>query len=188
MLELIAGVLVVLAALALVLEPLIFGKPNRIAASQDELEVVELEESESPRIQSLLALREIDFDHATGKLSDDDYARLKASYTERALAAIKSEKASDQVGTSADDASSAEDEAERLIRAAKGQGDSVCPVCGPRPEVGAVFCSTCGRGLSVPSALPRCPKCGTEVQEGSKFCAGCGEAVGKLELEALHLS
>ena len=36
----------------------------------------------------MAALREIEFDRETGKLSDDDYASLKAKYTGEALAAL----------------------------------------------------------------------------------------------------
>src|SRR5215831_19353421 len=36
------------------------------------------------------ALREIEFDRATGKLSDDDYASLKAAYTRSALVELRS--------------------------------------------------------------------------------------------------
>lgn len=66
------------------------------------------------------ALREIEFDHATGKLSERDYAELKSSYTERAVAAMRA-----------------------------GESDrTMCDLCGPRPEVDAVFCSDCGRALA----------------------------------------
>ena len=37
----------------------------------------------------MAALREIEFDRATGKLSDADYAELKARYTEQAIAAMR---------------------------------------------------------------------------------------------------
>lgn len=66
------------------------------------------------------ALREIEFDHATGKLSENDYAELKRSYTESAVVAMRA-----------------------------GESDSVvCDSCGPRPEADAQFCSDCGRALA----------------------------------------
>ncbi len=182
MLELVAGVLVTLAAVAIVLEPLLFARTAEADPAAD-LDVVEIEESASPKIQALLALREIEFDHATGKLSDDDFERMKADYARRALAAIKHERADE-----GSEGSSIEEEAERIIQAAKGDGEKRCPACGPRSEVDAVFCSRCGRVLSTPDARPRCPSCGAEIEERSKFCSGCGGAVGELELEALHLS
>src|SRR3989442_11196200 len=42
-----------------------------------------------PQAVALRALKEIEFDRATGKLSDTDYEQLKAKYTEAALAALR---------------------------------------------------------------------------------------------------
>ena len=42
---------------------------------------------------------------------------------------------------------STEDIAEAEIRRARAQL-KVCPVCGPRPEPGARYCSRCGRALA----------------------------------------
>ncbi len=143
MLELIAGVAVALAALALVLEPLARRAPPTPDASMDELDALPMDESESPKVQALLALKEIEFDRATGKLSDEDYAELKARYGRDALTALDAERAQSAV------MAEAEDPAEALIQAARG-GMTVCPHCGPRPETGATFCSECGRPLTVP--------------------------------------
>ena len=63
------------------------------------------------------ALRELEFDRETGKISDSDYEPLKARYTEQALAVMRA-------GTA-----------------------SVCETCGPRPERDAEFCSNCGAAL-----------------------------------------
>ncbi|GAC1494444.1 MAG: hypothetical protein NVS1B5_19760 [Gemmatimonadaceae bacterium] len=63
------------------------------------------------------ALRELEFDRQTGKISDADYEPLKARYTEEALV---------------------------LMRAGDAP---VCERCGPRPEAGAEFCSRCGERI-----------------------------------------
>jgi len=73
------------------------------------------------------ALREIEFDHATGKLSDTDYTELKSSYTQTAVEAMRGSDAA----------------------AASGAGSTViCARCGPRPEPDAVYCSECGHALA----------------------------------------
>jgi ribosomal protein L40E len=69
---------------------------------------------QSPAID---ALRELEFDRQTGKISDDDYDALKARYTDQALA---------------------------VMRAGDAR---VCASCGPRPERDAEFCSRCGAAL-----------------------------------------
>ena len=93
--ELVAGIVVAVAALALVLEPLVRGDVDQGAPTSpvDELDFTDIQESESPKIQALLALKEIEFDRATGKLSDEYYGALKKRYANVALAAIKAEDA-----------------------------------------------------------------------------------------------
>ena len=146
MVELVAGAVVAVAALALVLEPLLRNRPGPITTQEDpDDDATPLEESESPKVQALLALKEIEFDRATGKLSDDDYERLKARYAQQALAAMDAE---DARVTAVVAAEATDDPAEAMVRAARDQL-VICPVCGPRPETGAAFCSECGRPLTV---------------------------------------
>ena len=63
------------------------------------------------------ALRDLEFDRATGKVSDDDYESLKARYTTQALTAMRA------------------------------GGAAICENCGPRPEADAEYCSKCGAAL-----------------------------------------
>jgi hypothetical protein len=176
--ELVAGLLVALAALALVLEPVALahtrGTTATVAPPTDDADLDDLTESDSPKIKALLALKEIEFDRATGKISEDDYVRLKARYESDAIAAIKAEEQAE-----ARRATPVADRAEAAIRRAReraGTGPRVCPSCGPRPEDNAVFCSSCGRSLVAASA-PRCSQCGAELRAGAKFCAECGGAI-----------
>lgn len=154
MLELVAGAAVGLAALALVLEPLFRRLPPPTAALDDD-EPVPLEEVDEPKVRALLALREIEFDHATGKISDEDYTSLKATYSARALAAMKDEDAAAAAALAAPSPSAPSapaspsnepDAAEALIRRARS-GPRGCPQHGARPEADAVFCSECGNVL-----------------------------------------
>ena len=145
--EMVAGIVVAVAALALVLEPLVRGGAGQEAPSPaDEIDFADIQESESPKIKALLALKEIEFDRATGKLSDEDYGVLKQRYAAEALAAIKAEDAS---GAEAEGAGSEDDPAEAAIRRARSGAHTVCPVCGPRPETDSSFCSDCGETKEV---------------------------------------
>jgi ribosomal protein L40E len=153
MLALILGTLLAVGALAYVLFPLLAGAvpaPRRRA-------VVAREASAAAEHEAVVALREIEFDRATGKLSDADYDELRARYTERALAALRS------ATLSADDA------AEAAVLAYRARIKS-CVRCGPRPEPDAEYCSRCGSFL--PGA---CGSCGAAVTEpGAAFCTSCG--------------
>lgn len=175
--EMVAGLLVALAALAMVLEPLALAG-QRVPASgrpvaEDDLELEDLTESDSAKVKALLALREIEFDRATGKLAEDDYVRLKARYESDAIAAIRAEEQSAR-----EEARPASDRAEEAIRRARQQAvRRTCPTCGPRPESNAVYCSTCGRSLVADSSSQRCSVCGAALADGAKFCAECGGAI-----------
>ena len=172
--EMIAGLLVAFAALALVLEPLALARVPRSAAADgaDELDFEDPTESDAPKVRALLALREIEFDRATGKLAEEDYLRLKARFESDAIAAIRAEEQ-----TATEETRPAADRAEEVIRRARQQGRRACPTCGPRPESNAVYCSTCGRSLVAASASARCTVCGVALAEGAKFCPECGGAI-----------
>ena len=79
MLALVIGTLLAVGALAFVLYPVFFP------ADQSASRAV-IRPRESERDAAVSALREIEFDRVTGKLSDADYTDLKARYTEQALA------------------------------------------------------------------------------------------------------
>ena len=112
--------------------------------------------------EAVVALREIEFDRVTGKLSDGDYDELRSRYTERALDAMRR-------GASPAGSASADDAVEAAVLAYRSRLKQ-CANCGPRPEPDAIYCSTCGHYL--PGA---CDACGWTVNEpGAAFCASCG--------------
>ncbi len=136
-LEALAAGLVGVAAFWLVLQPLL--RPER----RPPRPVEPLDPEETPKGIALSALKEIDFDRETGKLSEGDYEFLKAKYTKAALEALRLE--SDRKPSDAAEAMIAAKV--RAIRSA-GSARPACGTCGPRPEADAVFCSNCGARLS----------------------------------------
>ena len=168
-LEVVAAALVGLAAVCLVLQPLI--APGRAAPPVFE----PLDPEETPRGVALAALKEIEFDRETGKLSDEDYAFLKGKYTGVALEALRAEAASQAAGDGDVEVMiAARVRALRSAATSAPPGAPACPACGPRPEPDAVFCSSCGRRLHAGGA---CAGCGAELGPDSRFCARCGTGV-----------
>ena len=157
MIALLLGTVLAVGALAFVLWPLFAeGGATRPGPS-----------SRAPRREDAIeALREIEFDRATGKLSDTDYAALKATYTSQALAQLRAKDSATAATVPAVD----EDPAEAAVRRWRLRA-TACPEHGPRPEPDAIYCSTCGRHLD-----GKCARCGAEVTAtGAQFCNNCGE-------------
>jgi len=114
MTPMLVGTALALLALAFVLYPL-FQEPLAIGRTQRRFIAPQ------PANSSVDALREIEFDYATGKLSEHDYNQLRSTYTQKAVAAMRGEV--DELAV-------------------------ICVLCGPRPEPEAAFCSNCGRSLA----------------------------------------
>ena len=167
-LEIIAALVVGAFALALVVEPMLrSARPASVPLDLPDFE-------ETPRGIALAALREIEFDRETGKLSDADYAGLKQQYTQAAVQAMRAE---DRVEEAATPAPGGTPDAVEAIISAKvralrnAPGGMACPACGPRPEPDAEFCSNCGNRLPTGSV---CPGCGAALAPDAKFCESCG--------------
>jgi hypothetical protein len=159
MIALVIGTVLAIGALTFVLYPVFFGVARRPVAQL-------LAPRENERESAVAALREIEFDRQTGKLSDADYAQLKARYTQQAIAAMRREDAASSAGVNA--VSDADIEA--AVRTYREQ-HAMCPTCGPRPEADAVYCSTCGRYLR-----DRCAACGAPVDApDARYCMACGD-------------
>ena len=158
------GTALAVAASAVVLRPLL---------REDEIEPLPAPmptRDAETRASAVEALREIEFDRATGKLSDADYASLRTTYTREALLelrakdAVAAHVAPGGAPTVADD-----DPVEVALRAFRARS-AHCAVHGARPEADARFCSDCGRFLSA-----RCPRCGAACESAEqRFCGDCG--------------
>lgn len=156
-LALIVGTGLAVAGLLYVLAPLLQGAGTHERGTY----VPEL----VPEASALEALREIEFDRATGKLSAEDYASLRATYAPLALAELKAR----EIGAPAP---SSADAAEQLIARMKSRGTN-CPTHGARPESDALYCSDCGQFLAA-----ACLRCGAAVEDPqSRFCGECGAAL-----------
>ena len=156
-LELVVAVILAAGAIYFVLQP-VFG-PYRPAPVDDDAGI-DPDDDLSPRAVALRALKEIEFDRATGKLTDADYDALKRRYTAEAVQALRVE-ATAHPATPAAAAVPIEPPGERS-----------CQEHGPRPETNARYCSACGRRLE--PAPSYCSRCGSGLETGARFCSSCG--------------
>ncbi|MGH7620287.1 MAG: hypothetical protein ACREPM_23975, partial [Gemmatimonadaceae bacterium] len=124
---LVMGTVIAVGALAYVLYPLFFTSARHVRAEHPVAPHV------SEGDEAVAALREIEFDRETGKLSDADYVELKTRYTKQAIDAMRREGAAV--------AAAGDDEIELAVHAYRTR-HAACPECGPRPEPDALYCST----------------------------------------------
>lgn len=104
---------------------------------------------EERREAALDALEELQFEHETGKLSDDDYRRLKDRYA-RAAVDARHEHERGAGGAAAEPA--------RAVGEAAGEGAAAPGESSTAPEAG----------------VAHCPECGAEAAAGARFCRRCG--------------
>ncbi len=153
------GLILLGGATAFVIKPFRVGSrraPKKTSASLSQREA---------HTAALKALRDLDFDFRTGKVSEEDYSGLR---TQLVIEAAKYVEA----------AAHEDDQLEALIRTRKQAlaREKPCPKCGEKLDAETRFCPHCGTEIGSP-----CPSCGKAVKPGDLFCRSCGS---KLELRA----
>lgn len=140
LIEAIAAGVVGAALLWLVLQPIVSPAPNT------PVDLDPLDPEETPRGQALIALKEIAFDRATGKLSDADYAELNARYSAAAIATLDAPSSTVRC----------------LTHGVRTESEAhFCPECGAGLVTEAGACVGCG--FDVPGDAGFCPGCGVRL-------------------------
>ena len=136
----VAGILAV-AVIFYLLRPLFGDDRSTAQAAPDSPHDALLREKEGV----YLAIRELEFDHGTGVVSDDDYSRLIARYRAHAISLLKAiDQLEAEAGASSREASDAPDP----DRPEAKQGEAaavICPACDAENAPGHRFCTRCGR-------------------------------------------
>jgi hypothetical protein len=167
------------AAISLALYPLfeLERRPRRAGVTINP----NLENLLSAREATYSAIKDLETDHSMGKLSDTDYATLRAKYEGKALTILQQLDAvqpnilqTPQAGARA---------GTPLVPPHHPTGPEwgpregqVCAQCGTPIDTGAKFCRGCGASLAA-----TCASCGAPVAAGSKFCRRCGSPVAALQ-------
>ena len=147
---LIIGFILVGAALVFVSRP--FWEKRKKSAKVSTITDINRRES------VLAALRDLDFDFKTGKVSEEDYQPLRAQLLAEAAQYIESEKDEEQ-------------KLEALIQARRKTPQKItCEHCGTPMEADQKFCSKCGAVAQTEA----CPSCGKKLRAGDAFCSSCG--------------
>jgi len=115
-----AALLLIVAIAAAVAVPLAYSGADPESAADLGVERLQREKN-----AALTAIREAQFDHAMGKLSEEDYTALRSFYERRAVTALTELNALPAI-----------------------QSADECSQCGRRFIDNSVFCGACGRPRS----------------------------------------
>jgi cytochrome c-type biogenesis protein CcmI len=186
----ISALLIVTGVALFVAAPLTGGLMGRKRKTREELEVAHWEHEGELAVQGL---RELEFDREMGKLSDADYASLRAALEARALeamTAVERIKERERAATLA--AISAPRQKPQPVAApAPLPLSAALEPPSPAPSLAAVASSPATSTPS-PATFPAvarigdgagmqrvrfCPQCGVRVPASGKFCADCGASL-----------
>ncbi|MFB6264753.1 MAG: hypothetical protein ABEL76_14180 [Bradymonadaceae bacterium] len=144
---------------------------------EDELE--EIEELAARKSVLMQSLRDIEFDRKTGKLSEEDYRRLKAHREREALEVAKKlehrrghleyESEIDRQVKARLEQTDESAETDAPDRAPPSGDDAIeCPECDRRLRPDAVFCSGCGERLATDPPDRAMPDDRAELETGER--------------------
>ncbi len=172
--------LLLLAGLAFIGQPFYAGRrrrPERRSLDADGREQLLMEKQ-----AVYAAIKDLDFEYKTGKLSDEDYAALRESYRARALNILKQISEQGKPGARTDGGvrpggESLPQQETRPGSVADAVGEEVhgsrCAQCGEVNRRGSKFCRSCGTPLQTELL---CDSCGAVRHPGDRFCRECGRS------------
>jgi hypothetical protein len=142
---------------------------------------------EAQRESLYTQIKELDLDHATGKLNDEDYARLRADLVAQAAAVLKQidgvtqSPASATVKVAAPTPTAGTDDVEALIAARRKTRSTTAAPTSAAPKTAdadAEAAIAARRKTTAPAATAlTCPQCGKPITADDAFCAKCGAAL-----------
>ena len=143
MTALVGGVLLAAGVALFILEPVFSGRRAPRYGGDDDFD-----EGAARRRVALTALRDLEYDRATGKLDEEDYDALKLELSREALMHLEGDEDAEE-GPETEAARVArqlEDEIAQIRRAIR-EGMQ-CPSCDHVNSIGARYCARCGKRLA----------------------------------------
>lgn len=111
--------------------------------------------------EALFALRDLEFDYQTEKITEADYRSIRAKLLAQAADSIETRQQEN-------------DHLEALIQARRTNKPTHpdCPQCGKVFREGDKFCPGCGQARAT-----QCPDCGHQNRADDEFCSQCGQSL-----------
>lgn len=151
------GLALLIATIPWVINPLL-KKERRRTDFRDSEPALEGDQ----HTQGLMALRDLEFDHSTGKVSEEDYLSLRAKLLTQIAAALETRAENN-------DRLDAQLEEKILARRKNKLAARTCDQCGDALEASDHFCRSCGAPVDT-----SCSNCGCKIKASDHFCSACG--------------
>ena len=172
-----------LAALLVVFVSRPLWKARRVTRAESQLDTLQAQ------YESLLTqIREMDFDHATGKVTDEDHASLRESLVGEAAGVLQQIDAQFEAMPGAR-VETREDEIERAVAARRQSKLAATASTGADLEAAiearrkrkpalAAMDDEIEAAIAAHRQALSCPACGKPIQAGDAFCPKCGAPLG----------
>ena len=172
----------------LLLVAFIVARPILERRDMPDQEISRADQLVAERESLLAALRDLDFDHATGKISDEDYTPQRAQFVAQGVAILKH---LDALGPALPEhAVSAEDEIERAVAARRRSSLERRATPAARAVQSAddlIEAAVAARRKPAPAQRPApapdgvtCSNCGALAKPGDRFCPKCGRVLARV--------
>jgi hypothetical protein len=162
------GIVILVGTVYFVSRPLLQAKRQTNAGGADASSL------EMQREALYTQIKELDMDHATGKINDEDYAPMRADLVAQAAAVLKQLDGM-AVAPAPEPAAAQTDDVEAMIAARRKPRSAAAA---KTAEAAAEAAIAARRKTSTPVAnLALCPKCGKPITAEDAFCAKCGTAL-----------
>src|SRR5660398_172340 len=135
------------------------------------------------------ALKELEFDYRTGKLSESDFRELEDRYRADGSEILEAIEGAGRGGAGVRESATIKRGSGAAVRESASApvvpAAGLCGSCGAVNAESAKFCAACGEALGLQRASKRgeqsdssvCAGCGEPLKSGAKFCGSCGVKV-----------
>jgi len=162
------ALLITLGAFAFVVRPLVDREVPLLLVEDDRLTDL-LARKDS----ALRALKDLEFDHQVGKISDDDFARLNSRLSRQAMSLLQ------QIERIAPEGQLLDEQLETEITKLRRVQATTRAEVAETPTAPTAVAAPAAAAPEAPTQF--CTECGARVTSSFKFCANCGTPIDLAE-------
>ena len=155
------------AVVAFVLYPVFVSEPAGFDGSPLDARELQLSDLMEKKGRLLEAIKDLEFEHEAGKVSDADFDHARKDYFSQVAGVLEQVEALAPAEPRKQKKKGKTREPETTAESARK-----CSQCGHDNPDKARFCMQCGQAFA-----PSCGKCGETLPETARFCMACGAQV-----------